>query len=75
MANRNTKLCDISHKIQRNRTASRSIKITEIQMNPVRNSSNKIIVRGNTVACKIPKSTKSTKAQANDELYPTSRSS
>lgn len=62
------KLCDISHKIHRSLTASRSINTTEIHTNAVRKSSNKIIVLGSTAACRAPKRTSKTKAHAKDEL-------
>ena len=43
-------------------------------MNAVRNSNRRIIVLGSIVACKTPRSTSKTRAQAREELYPASKS-
>lgn len=51
MANRNEKLCDRSQNIHFSRTASSNIKMELIQINAVKNSSNKIKVRGNADTC------------------------
>lgn len=47
IANLNEKLCDKSQNIHFSRTASSNIKMELIQINAVKNSSNKIKVRGN----------------------------
>lgn len=47
IANLSEKLCDRSQNIHLSRTASSSIKMELIQINAVKNSSNKIKVRGN----------------------------
>lgn len=47
MAILNVKLCARSQKIHFNRTANKSIRIEQIQIKAVRESSNKIRVRGN----------------------------
>lgn len=46
IAKRSEKLCDTSHTIHFNLAASKSISIALIQIKAVKNSSNKISVRG-----------------------------
>lgn len=48
---------------------------TEIQMNAVKNNRRRMMVRGKMAACSPPISSRSTRLQASDVLYPTSISS
>jgi len=75
MARRNTKLCEMSQRIHRSLTASRSINTTDTQMNAVRNSNNRMIVRGNITAWSPPISSSRTNEHAKELLNPTSVSS
>lgn len=72
MARRNTKLCEMSHRIHLSLTASKSISTTDTQMKAVRNSSNRMIVRGNITAWSPPMSSSSTNEHAKELLNPTS---
>jgi hypothetical protein len=75
MARRNTKLCEMSQRIHCSLTANRSINTTDTQMNAVRNSNNRMIVRGNITAWSPPISSSRTNEHAKELLNPTSVSS
>lgn len=74
IARRNEKLRDKSQKIHFNRTASNSISIELIQTKAVKNSNNKICVRGNAVTCRPALRINSNRLQHMADEKPRSRS-
>lgn len=63
IAKRKVKLCDRSHKIHFNLAANINIRMDAIQMNAVKNSKNKINVRGKTATCNAVLSINNSKLQ------------
>lgn len=74
IAKRSVKLCDKSHRIHLRRAASISINIAAIQMNAVKNSNNKMNVRGKTATCSAVLSINSIRLHSNSMENPKSMS-